>query len=182
MDLILTDRARCLEEHDIGVFLLHFRIFFSVKSCTFVRYLLLLYSISELASHSLHVMAHLMEAPLALKLEHGNNKKKEKRLQPLAHLFKIRLLHPSKDVHTASHVSLSSLRFSLVMAARCIPNLTGGVVPGGIRMHGNHRSPKYSQQELKRRYRHKVIETFHSTDINTPCMHDFSHFLNSPAS
>lgn len=82
IDLILAEKAPCLEEH--GYFLLLYRHLlnfisgFFFASCTFIRDLFLLYSVSELAPCSLYWMAHLGEGPLALKLEQDNDKKKKK--------------------------------------------------------------------------------------------------------
>lgn len=66
-----------------------------------------------------------------------------------------------------------------MMEVRHIPNLTGDEVPGGTRMCRKLPSPKRSYpaaspQDLKSRCRHKVIETFSSTDITTPHIHDFN--------
>lgn len=87
-------------------------------------------------------MAHLVEAPLALKLEHHKNKKEEKKSSLLHTFLKsyFNPLQPSKDVHTPSDANLSSLRSLLVMEARHIPDLTGGEVPGGTRMHRKRHS------------------------------------------
>lgn len=81
IDLILAEKAPCLEEH--GYFLLLYRHFLNFISggffalCTFIRDLFLLYSVSVLAPCSLYWMAHLVEGPLALKLEQDNDKKKK---------------------------------------------------------------------------------------------------------
>lgn len=138
IDLVSSEKAQWLNMSIsisyIGIFKLSFSL---IKSHNFIRCLFLLYSVSELSPHSLHLMAFLVEAPLMLKLEHHNNKIKEKKCS-LFHIFSksyfFNPLQPLKDVHTPSHVCLSSLRSSLVMEARHIFNLTGGEVPGGTRM------------------------------------------------
>lgn len=128
------------------------------------------------------LMVHLVETPSALKLDHDNSKKKKKgkkflkkiKKSSFVHIFlKFYFFNPlqlSKYVHTPSHITLYSLRSSLLLEVRHIPNLTCGEVPGGIRVCRKCLSPKYSlpavsPPELKRKPRHKVIRTFYSTGI-----------------